>query len=116
MTAGMNYEVRAGKEKAFEKQFARVWGALQELPGHLSTYLYRDALKARCYVVLSEWERREDFERFMASEAFRTVAAWGEANILASRPRHVLYEDGVCVSASGCCPHPEPEPSAAAAA
>jgi len=107
-TVGMNYEVREGKAKAFEKQFVRVLEVLRTLPGHVSTYLYLNAFQPQCYVVLSEWEKREDFDRFVGSDAFRAVAAWGEANILATRPKHVVYEGGQhSAPAVNRCPYAE---------
>ena len=90
-TIGMNYEIREGKEQPFEKKFVKVMEAMQGVPGHVTTSLYRNAFLERSYLVLSEWADRESFDAFVASETFRAVTAWGEANILATRPCHVEY-------------------------
>jgi heme-degrading monooxygenase HmoA len=43
------------------------------------------------YVILSQWQRREDFDAFLRSDAFKQATAWGRAEILRSRPRHKVY-------------------------
>jgi heme-degrading monooxygenase HmoA len=42
-------------------------------------------------VILSEWERKEDFDAFLKSDAFKNAIAWGRAEILRSRPKHKVY-------------------------
>lgn len=102
-TVGMNYEIIEGKEVAFEKKFAMVMDVMQGVPGHVRTNLYKDAFTERSYLVVSEWSTREHFDGFIASEAFRATTAWGEANILASRPSHVVYgADAIDVAGEQC--------------
>lgn len=108
-TVGMNYEIREGKENAFEKKFALVMGIMQDIPGHVKTNLYRDAYNDRSYLVVSEWETRQAFDGFVASDQFKAVTAWGEANILATRPRHYVYGDGDGAPLGGGCPQHEQE-------
>ena len=106
-TIGMNYEIREGKQAPFEKKFVQVMAAMQSVPGHVRTNLYRHAFKDRSYLVVSEWESRETFDSFVASETFRAVTSWGEANILASRPNHVVYGADAGVPVAGGCPEHE---------
>lgn len=104
-TVGMNYQVHKGKEKAFEKKFALVQAAMKGIPGHLSTQLYRNAYQECSYLVISEWEGREAFDVFVSSEQFRAVTAWGEAHILATRPKHIVYGDESRAPIPGGCSH-----------
>jgi heme-degrading monooxygenase HmoA len=46
------------------------------------------------YVILSTWQRKQDFEAFLRSPAFAKAVAWGKAEILRSRPRHQVYTSG----------------------
>lgn len=92
VTIGMYYEVLEGKEKLFEEKFQAVLGALKAgFPGHTMSKLYRDVDDAGSYAIISEWNSREDFAAFMKSDAFRSVADWGKAEILRGRPKHQVY-------------------------
>jgi heme-degrading monooxygenase HmoA len=91
ITVGMNYEVLEGKEPAFEKKFALVVEAMQTMPGHVSTQLYKAVSNPRSYLVVSEWETRAAFDSFISSDAFRRTTKWGAEVVLASRPRHQVY-------------------------
>ena len=91
VTIGMNYEVLEGKEEIFEKAFARVVGSLESAAGHESSRLYRDVLRQRSYAIHSIWSDEEKFQAFIASEQFAKVTNWGEEQILAARPEHVVY-------------------------
>lgn len=91
ITVGMNYQIRENKEAAFVKKFALVLDAMCQMPGHVKTDLYQNVFENRSYLVVSEWETRDAFDRFVQSEQFRKVADWGAANILASRPKHEIY-------------------------
>lgn len=101
-TIGMNYEILEGKDQPFEKKFAKVLEVMQDVPGHVKTHLYRDAYKKRSYLVVSEWETRETFDAFVASDVFRATTAWGGSSILATRPSHVVY--GADAALAGGCP------------
>jgi heme-degrading monooxygenase HmoA len=90
-TIGMHYEVVPGKEEEFERGFLGVLEHLKTVPGHVESHLYEDVASVGSYVILSEWTTKEDFERFIHSDAFRQVVAWGKAEILRSRPRHKVY-------------------------
>ena len=90
-TIGMHYEVVPGKEEEFERGFLGVLEHLKTVPGHVESHLYEDVASVGSYVILSEWTTREDFERFIHSDAFKQVVAWGKAEILRSRPRHKVY-------------------------
>jgi len=90
-TIGMHYDVIPGKEEEFERGFLGVLEHLKTVPGHVESHLYEDVASVGSYVILSEWTTREDFERFIHSDAFRLVVAWGKAEILRSRPRHKVY-------------------------
>lgn len=91
-TVGMNYRVRPGKEHAFEAKFTQILEALQAVPGHGETRLYRNVLESRSYLIVSEWTERAAFDAFVASETFRKVTSWGAENILEGRPRHDVYD------------------------
>ena len=91
ITIGMNYEVREGKDQPFEKKFALVLDAMNEMTGHLATHLYKDVFKNRSYLVISEWTSKDVFDSFIASDTFKQVTDWGQAHILATRPAHKVY-------------------------
>jgi heme-degrading monooxygenase HmoA len=90
-TIGMNYEVIPGKEQEFERGFLSVIEVLKTLPGHVESNLYEDVASVGSYVILSKWQRKEDFDAFLKSDAFKKAVAWGRAEILRSRPRHQVY-------------------------
>ena len=92
ITVGMNYEVREGKDQPFEKKFALVLEAMEGSEGHVRTQLYKDVFKDRSYLVVSEWSQQPAFDAFVKSEAFEKVTDWGQANILAARPAHKVYD------------------------
>jgi len=87
----MHYDVRPGKEEEFEKGFLGVLDLLKTLPGHVESHMYEDVASVGSYVILSEWERQEDFQAFLASDAFKGAVAWGKAEILRGRPKHKVY-------------------------
>ena len=92
-TIGMHYEVIPGKEEEFEKGFLGVLALLKTLPGHVESHMYEDIESKGSYVILSQWETKEAFEKFTHSPAFGKAVAWGKAEILRSRPRHKVYAD-----------------------
>ena len=92
ITVGMNYEIREGKDQPFEKMFGKVLDIMGKTEGHMKTHLYRDVFETRSYLIVSEWSTRAAFDSFIESEQFSKVTDWGNANILASRPRHDIYE------------------------
>ena len=85
-TIGMHYDVIAGKEQEFERGFLAVIDVLRTLAGHVDTHLYEDVASVGSYVILSQWQRKEDFDAFLKSDAFKNAVAWGRAEILRSRP------------------------------
>ena len=90
-TIGMQYDVIPGKEEEFEKGFLGVLDLLKTLPGHVESHMYEDVASVGSYVILSEWTRQEDFQAFLASDAFKKAVAWGKAEILRGRPKHKVY-------------------------
>lgn len=90
-TIGMHYDVVPGKEEEFERGFLNVLEHLKTLPGHLESHMYEDVAVVGSYVILSHWQTKEDFERFIQSDAFKQVTAWGKAEMLRGRPRHKVY-------------------------
>jgi heme-degrading monooxygenase HmoA len=90
-TIGMHYDVVPGKEEEFEKGFLGVLEMLKTLPGHVESHLYEDVASVGSYVIFSEWKRLEDFQAFLASDAFKSAVAWGKAEILRGRPKHKVY-------------------------
>ncbi|MBI3091169.1 MAG: antibiotic biosynthesis monooxygenase [Candidatus Tectomicrobia bacterium] len=92
ITVGMNYEILEGKEGTFERAFNRVLEIMKSMSGHTASHLYRDVNHPRSYLIVSAWTDRTAFESFIRSEQFAKVTNWGKENILASRPRHEIYE------------------------
>ena len=91
ITVGMYYDVVAGREREFEEKFAEVAGILRGQPGHVQSLLYRQVTRPSSYAIFSEWESRQAFQAFLRGDLFRSVAAWGRAGILETRPRHRVY-------------------------
>ena len=89
VTIEMNYPVLPGKGEAFVTECNEVIRAMQEEEGHSSSHVYQDVNEEGSYLIVSEWESRDAFDAFLRSEAFRSkMTSWGEAEILAGRPRH----------------------------
>jgi len=89
----MHYDVIEGKGHEFETGFGKVLEALKTLPGHVETRMYQDVQSPGSYVILSQWQKFEDFQAFLKSEAFAKATAWGRTEILRGRPRHKVYAD-----------------------
>ena len=92
-TIGMHYDVIAGKEEEFEKGFLSVIEHLKRVGGHVESKLYEDVSSTGSYLILSQWDSRECFDRFLRSPEFASVTSWGRAEILRGRPRHKVYTD-----------------------
>ncbi len=92
ITVGMNYEIIEGKQEEFEAVFAKVLQLMQDMDGHRESNLYRHVIRPNSYLIVSEWTDRDAFEDFTRSDRFRNVVDWGKKQILASRPRHEIYE------------------------
>jgi heme-degrading monooxygenase HmoA len=92
-TIGMHYDVIPGKEKLFEEHFLKVLDLLKTLPGHVESRMYQDIQSAGSYAIFSQWQKLEDFQAFIHSQAFTDTVAWGKAEILRARPRHKVYTD-----------------------
>jgi heme-degrading monooxygenase HmoA len=90
-TVGMQYDVIPGKESEFEQGFTQTLEHLKSQPGHVESHLYEDVQSKGSYLIISEWQTKQDFERFIQSDAFRKAVAWGKAEILRGRPRHKVY-------------------------
>jgi heme-degrading monooxygenase HmoA len=92
-TIGMHYEVISGKEEEFERGFLGVLQHLKSVAGHVESHLYEDVAVVGSYVILSQWNNKQDFDAFIHSPGFLKVVAWGKAEMLRSRPRHKVYMD-----------------------
>ena len=90
-TIGMQYDVIPGKEQEFEQGFIGVIEHLKQVAGHVESKLYEDVQSTGSYLILSQWNTKEDFDAFLHSAAFRNVTSWGKAEILRGRPRHKVY-------------------------
>jgi len=90
-TIGMHYDVVPGKEEEFEQGFLKVLEHLRTLPGHVDSHMYEDVASIGSYVIMSQWETKEAFEKFIHSPEFAKVTAWGRAEMLRGRPRHKIY-------------------------
>ncbi len=93
VTIGMNYSVRAGKEKIFEDACASVVEAMQGIDGHDESHLYQRVGGESIYLIVSRWASEDAFKAFVASDQFRKVTDWGKENILTERPRHTTYQE-----------------------
>ena len=92
-TIGMHYDVIPGKEAEFESGFLAVLEHLRGVRGHVETHLFHDVASRGSYLILSEWQSKDDFDAFMQSDAFKSAKAWGRSEILRGRPRHKVYSD-----------------------
>ena len=93
ITVGMDYDVVAGKEAAFERKFELVVRAMRGAEGHAHADIFRSVAQARRYMILSRWVSRASFDAFIASDAFAKLTAWGRSGILAGRPTHAVFGD-----------------------
>lgn len=91
VTVGMYYEVRPGKEQLFEDTVDDVMNLLSQNAGHVKSFLYRDVKNPRSYAIISEWNSRADFTKFVQSALFKQVKSFGKDQILEQRPRHRIY-------------------------
>jgi heme-degrading monooxygenase HmoA len=92
-TIGMHYEVKPGKEDEFEQGFLGVLNLLKTLPGHVESHMYEDIESKGSYVILSQWESKEAYGKFLNSPEFAKAVAWGKAEILRSRPKHKVFNE-----------------------
>ena len=90
-TIGMHYDVIAGKEKEFKDGFLKVIDHLKTVPGHVDSHLFEDVAMPGSFLIMSNWQTKQDFEGFIHSDTFRQVTNWGKAEILRGRPRHKVY-------------------------
>jgi heme-degrading monooxygenase HmoA len=90
-TIGMHYDVIPGKEAEFERGFLGVLEHLKGVAGHVVEQVRLDVASRGSYLILSEWQSKEQFDAFLASDAFKSAKAWGRADILRARPRHKIY-------------------------
>lgn len=90
-TIGMHYDVIAGKEEEFERGFLGVLDYLKTVPGHVESHMYEDVQVVGSYVIFSQWDSKEAFEKFTHSAEFAKVVAWGRAEMLRGRPKHRVY-------------------------
>ena len=95
VTIGMNYRVLEGKEQVFEDACQRVLEVMEDTAGHEGSELFRRvdaAAKGKGeYLIVSRWSDENEFQAFIASDAFKKVTSWGLKNILAGRPSHTTY-------------------------
>ena len=91
VTIGMNYAVLPNKNEIFENAFRGVLKAMQDIDGHDSSHLYRDVDDSQNYLIVSNWNSKDDFDAFIQSDAFAKVTNWGKEQILAGRPTHKVY-------------------------
>ena len=65
------------------------------IEGHDNSQLYRQVGNGDpTYLIVSRWNSEQDFNDFVASDTFKKVTNWGQANILSGRPRHTTYQEG----------------------
>jgi len=99
VTLGIDYDVRPGQQEQFEQLATAVVAALQAVPGHRQTRIYRDVQREHSYLIRSEWSSREALANFTRSQRFHEVRELGR-EILLGPPRHeVFIRDGEPLSA-----------------
>ena len=91
VTVGMYYDVIPEKSDLFTAKFQEVIGLLNTMPGHKVTHLYRRVDDPFSFAVLSEWDDRQAFLDFVASDTFRQVTTWGREQVLRNPPKHKIY-------------------------
>ena len=91
VTIGMNYNALPGKNEIFENAFRGVLKAMQDIDGHDTSHLYSDVDDPQNYLIVSDWNSKDDFDDFIKSDAFAKVTNWGKEQILAGRPDHKVY-------------------------
>ena len=95
VTIGMNYYVLPGKAQVFEDAVAKVVDTMGGMEGHDDSQLYKQVSDGDpTYLIVSRWNSEQDFNDFVASDAFKKVTNWGKQNILSGRPRHTTYQEG----------------------
>lgn len=102
ITVGMNYHILEGKNELFESVFNKVLGIMNDMAGHKESFLYKDTNDPSSYLIISEWSDRAAFDAFIASERFKGVVNWGREEVLASRPKHEVYETTDDKTAARC--------------
>jgi heme-degrading monooxygenase HmoA len=55
--------------------------------------MYEDIESKGSYVILSQWESKEAYGKFLNSPEFANAVAWGKAEILRSRPKHKVFNE-----------------------
>ena len=105
ITVGMNYDVIEGKQNDFEKMFAKVLTVMAEMEGHDESHLFVDVANRNSYLIVSQWTSEQEFDAFIASDQFKTVANWGKEKILAGRPKHEVYGRGGSTPQASCPAH-----------
>jgi len=92
VTVGMNYKVLSDKGQIFEDAFRKVVDAMNDMEGHSETHMYAEVDDKNSYLIVSDWNSRDAFNDFVASDQFKKVTNWGTTQILAGRPQHEVYE------------------------
>jgi chlorite dismutase len=90
-TIGMHYDVIPGKEQIFIDAFKNTIEVMNQMPGHVESRLFEDVQSKGSFVIFSQWQKKEDFEAFIHSDAFRKTVTWGKEQILRGRPQHKIY-------------------------
>ncbi|MCH8906243.1 MAG: antibiotic biosynthesis monooxygenase [Candidatus Heimdallarchaeota archaeon] len=92
ITIGMNYDIFPDKEQLFVTKFKDVMDILSKDEFHQSSHLYKDVYnESPSFLVVSVWETRDAFLKFIKSDIFKKVTDWGKDGILSARPRHKVY-------------------------
>lgn len=92
VTIGMGYKVIPGKEETFANACNGVIRAMDGMDGHKKSFLYKDVNDGQSFLIVSEWDDKDAFDAFIASDTFKNVTNWGKEQILAGRPSHTVYK------------------------
>jgi heme-degrading monooxygenase HmoA len=95
-------KVKAGREEDFQRAWHEVAARARGIPGNLRQTLMRDPNDASTFVITTEWETREAYQRFeVSAEQDELTAPLRELRESASQAIYEVVED---VSSNGSAP------------
>ena len=91
-TVGMNFTVSRGKEDRFLEIFREIMENIEGASGHTETHLYRDVYSEQDYQMITKWTDETAYGAFFESKAIKSVADWGNNDVLVTPPRYQMYQ------------------------
>lgn len=90
---GLLFDVIPGKEREFEGLARHLMHSMEGFEGHRRSRLVRDVEEGGTYIILSDWEDKDEFDTFATSEAFHDLAIKAQGALLKRPPYHRTYVD-----------------------